>query len=616
MALSTAMMSALSGLRATQLGMDVVANNVSNAGTANYTRKTLPNDQQVVGGDAVGVKTGDISRVLDKMVQRQLWTETAGGSYTSTRSDYLSQVDSLFGTPGDSSSLDGIFNTFTQSIQDLTAAPDSLTGRAQVLNNAKVLAQQLNGASDDIQSLRSSTEDALGTKVKQANDALQSIKQLSDQIDKSGGLGTSAALLDQRDGYISQLSSLMDVKVVQNENNKISIFTNAGGLLFDGTPATLSFDSHGQLGAQSLYNSDPTKSGVGTITLTTNNGTKTDMLASGLIRSGEIAALVDLRDKTLVQAQTQLDTIAAQMSTALSNKIVDGTAASSGSQTGFTVDLAGSQLGNPLTVSTTSGGVAKQTVFVEVSPTTTLPLPASTSGGSSNVKVVGYTGGAAGAAAAMATELGSGFSVSSSGTTLTVLDDGGGNTTDVTGLSASITNTGTSGNGTELPLFVDGSSGALYTGSFDNGSQRTGFAARIAVNAQVLADPSTLVQYNSSILPGDATRPQLLLDRLTKTQFSMPADTGIGGSARAFTVSVGGFTRAVVDAQGRNLETAKNLNDGQQVVVNSLKDKFQSTSGVNIDNEMSNLLTLQNAYAANARVMSTIKDMLQTLMNM
>jgi len=40
-----------------------------------------------------------------------------------------------------------------------------------------------------------------------------------------------------------------------------------------------------------------------------------------------------------------------------------------------------------------------------------------------------------------------------------------------------------------------------------------------------------------------------------------------------------------------------------------LKNKLSSTSGVNIDEEMAHLLALQNAYSANARVMSTVKDM-------
>jgi flagellar hook-associated protein 1 FlgK len=96
----------------------------------------------------------------------------------------------------------------------------------------------------------------------------------------------------------------------------------------------------------------------------------------------------------------------------------------------------------------------------------------------------------------------------------------------------------------------------------------------------------------------------------------MSPDTGLGGAANPFSGSIGSFTRAVVDLQGRNAETAANIDAGQRIVVNALADKFQATSGVNVDTEMANLLELQNAYAANARVMSTVRDMLQTLMSM
>ena len=51
-------------------------------------------------------------------------------------------------------------------------------------------------------------------------------------------------------------------------------------------------------------------------------------------------------------------------------------------------------------------------------------------------------------------------------------------------------------------------------------------------------------------------------------------------------------------------------------MLNSLQQRFNDASGVNVDQEMSNLLTLQNSYAANARVMSVVKDMLDALMQM
>jgi flagellar hook-associated protein 1 len=47
-----------------------------------------------------------------------------------------------------------------------------------------------------------------------------------------------------------------------------------------------------------------------------------------------------------------------------------------------------------------------------------------------------------------------------------------------------------------------------------------------------------------------------------------------------------------------------------------LQQRFNSSAGVNIDQEMANLLNLQNSYAANARVLSVVKQMLDTLMQM
>ena len=49
-------------------------------------------------------------------------------------------------------------------------------------------------------------------------------------------------------------------------------------------------------------------------------------------------------------------------------------------------------------------------------------------------------------------------------------------------------------------------------------------------------------------------------------------------------------------------------------MVNSLQQRFADKSNVNIDEEMANLLKLQTAYGANARVLSAVKDMLDQLM--
>ena len=88
----------------------------------------------------------------------------------------------------------------------------------------------------------------------------------------------------------------------------------------------MSFSSPGALSANSLYNTDPTKNGVGSLTIQLPNGATIDMVANNAFSSGQIAADLKLRDQTLVQAQTQVDQLAASLSSALSDQTTAGTA--------------------------------------------------------------------------------------------------------------------------------------------------------------------------------------------------------------------------------------------------------------------------------------------------
>ena len=71
---------------------------------------------------------------------------------------------------------------------------------------------------------------------------------------------------------------------------------------------------------------------------------------------------------------------------------------------------------------------------------------------------------------------------------------------------------------------------------------------------------------------------------------------------------------AVVSQQSQAANAASNLQQGQDTVLTALQQRFNDESGVNIDTEMSNLIALQNAYGANARVMSTIQQMMSALL--
>lgn len=352
MSLNQALATAVAGLRTTQTGLSVISANVANAETPGYVKKVAVPVQISAGQAGTSVAVSEIQRQLDQYVQRQLRTETSGASYASLRSDFYQRIQTVFGTPGSSTALDTVFNNFTQSLQALSTSPDDPSARANVIAQAQVLTQQLNSMSTQVQALRGDAELGLSDSVAKANNAMQQIAAINGQLSAYNKAdSTTASLLDQRDAYINQLSQLMDINVVAGDQNQVKIFTTSGIQLVGSSTATLSFDAQGTMTATNQWSADPSKRSVGTLMLTGDNGTQIDLVATGSIRSGQIAAYLQMRDQDLVQTQTQLDEMAAAMSRALSDKTVAGTAATSGAQSGFDVDLASLQAGNTVNLS-------------------------------------------------------------------------------------------------------------------------------------------------------------------------------------------------------------------------------------------------------------------------
>jgi flagellar hook-associated protein 1 FlgK len=379
------------------------------------------------------------------------------------------------------------------------------------------------------------------------------------------------------------------------------------------------FDPQGSMTATAQWSADPTKRTVGTILLKGAGG-DVDLVASNSIRSGTIAAYLEMRDHTLVQAQTQLDELAAGMARTLSDHTTDGTAVTAGAQTGFDVDLSGLIAGNSVKLTYTDNTTNTQhtITLMRVDDPAALPLPNSaTAAPNDRVFGIDFSGGMA----SVLNQISNAFAATPlsfsnpSGSTLRVLDDGAANNIDVNAVSATKTVTSLTGGTAELPFFLDAST--PYGGAITSlGSQSVGFAGRIAVNANLLADSAKLVIYQAATPSGDPTRPNFIYNQLTDASVTFSPKTGIGSSIAPFSGSVPDFMRQVISQQGQAAENADSLSQGQQVVLNSLQQRFNDGASVNIDAEMANLLQLQNAYAANARVLSTVRDMLNELMKL
>jgi len=624
MSLNDALSIAMSGLRANQAALSIVSTNVANVETPGYVRKST--DQVTVdAGYGSSVRINGVNRELDQYIQAQLRTETSGAGYASLRASFLQQLQSLYGNPGGVGTLEDAFTKLTTAVQALSTSADSQSARVGVLNAAQNLAQQLNSMTQGIQTLRNAAENGIKDSVATANNLMKQIATINNQLSANplGGTSTdasTAALLDQRDQYITQLSGLMDIRVTTNSVNQVTVFTGSGIQLVGNEAATLSFNAQGTVTPDTTWSSDPAKSNLGSVTATfPGSGSSIDLTASGAIKSGTIAAYTELRDNTLVQAQNQLDQFAASISSALSDTTTDGAAypPAPAAQTGVSLNIAGMKAGNTISLTYTDKATnqQRQITFMRVDDPSVLPLP-DTATIDPNDRVVGIDFSSANFNDVLAQmSAATGGDVTFGGSALAVTIEGNPLYATVNAASVTVTQSPNSlSNGAkELALFTD--NGAAYTGAISgSGSQMTGLAGRLTVNNALIADPSKLIVYGTGTAAGDTTRSDFLIDRLTNATFSYAPSTGVGSANAPYTGTLLSYMQQFTSQQGAAADAAQQLADGQNVVLNALDKKMSDSSGVNMDDEMAHLLSLQNAYSANARVMSTVNDLYKTLM--
>ncbi|MDR3459827.1 MAG: flagellar hook-associated protein FlgK [Verrucomicrobiae bacterium] len=143
---------------------------------------------------------------------------------------------------------------------------------------------------------------------------------------------------------------------------------------------------------------------------------------------------------------------------------------------------------------------------------------------------------------------------------------------------------------------LNGTTGATF---FDG----TG-AGDMAVNQSLVNDPSTLQAANAATATGDNS---------VALQLAQLADTAQAGLNNQ---TFGDYYGATVTGLGSALSNANTEVTNQQAVSSMLSTQLGSVSGVNIDEEMTNLLSFQRAYTASAELLKTVDQMIQTTLAM
>ncbi len=242
---------ALRGLIAQQMALNVTGNNIDGADQAGYTRQqvvmsstptlNMPNSQLSTGG---GIQLGQgtdilaIQRMRDQFADLQYRAAQLGLGQQNATAGALSQVEDTLQEPGDNG-INALLSTFYASWQQLANQPESPGVKSSLIGNATTLASAINSLDSQLQTISGQAATQY-TQILGATGPVQSaasaIAALNNQIEAAVSAGTQPnALLDQRDQALDTLSGLGQVSVTNLANGGISVS-------FGGAPTPLVAD--------------------------------------------------------------------------------------------------------------------------------------------------------------------------------------------------------------------------------------------------------------------------------------------------------------------------------------------------------------------------------------
>ena len=266
--------------------------NVTNANTPGYTRETLAVQSVTAGGVGMGVRAGVATRSLDTALQADLFASGANVADSQTRQTALSAIDAASGTPGSGTDLASLVGALRDSFSSLESDPANQTQQQAVVNQAGALARGLNTLGQAVVTARQGAQDGLVNDVAQANAALQTVGQLSDQVIAARARGESTAdLEDKRDAAEQTVTGLTGARFLPQSDGDVLAVSGGTVLPLRATTGPLAIDS-------ATLGPDTPASAVPQLTVSGSPAT---------LAGGQMAAELDLRDNVLPGVQAQLD---------------------------------------------------------------------------------------------------------------------------------------------------------------------------------------------------------------------------------------------------------------------------------------------------------------------
>lgn len=219
-----------SGLNASQIGIDTTSHNISNSETEGYSRQRVVTSNMSIlhsqlGQVGNGVKITEIARVFDNFVFNRYSSTSQSKEYSDTLRNNLEELSSYFPdvqNVGIKSDLQSYFDAW----QSLASNPSNSALKVALAQQTKTLAQHLNQTRAQVSSLQSSVNDQLKSNIDEVNRIAEQIANINKSINEAeaGPVGNNANdLRDQRNQLELTLSKLVGAKVMvgQIETNNV-----------------------------------------------------------------------------------------------------------------------------------------------------------------------------------------------------------------------------------------------------------------------------------------------------------------------------------------------------------------------------------------------------------
>lgn len=242
MTLLSALQTAKTALFATQAGIQVTANNIANADTPGYVRERLvqaPGPAQRAGNLVLGtgVQLEGVERQVDRFLQQRTRAAASDLANGEVRERAYVDLESVLGELSDSD-LSTALTDFFAGLHDALTQPEDLALRRLAVLGGESLASQFRQMGARVQALRATTNDRVADAVKGINQAVTEVAKLNAQIvhmEQGGAIFSDAVgLRDKRDKALDELAKIVNIQVEEQANGAVNVFVGGDYLVFDG----------------------------------------------------------------------------------------------------------------------------------------------------------------------------------------------------------------------------------------------------------------------------------------------------------------------------------------------------------------------------------------------